>query len=368
VVYVSTSAGAAFRASRKVAADVFSIQAVLIRNGRIYAGTFGQGVHVSDDLGATWQPYNEGLVGGFEDSQLKVFDLQVRGDDIYAATSGAGVYVRSLSGASTWAPLGGAIRDNQAENLNGFGNGGGRLIAMGGANGQVFLNDPGDADWTVSNLDNVGIHAGLIADGAAWTGTGWVVGTNAGVFRSVAGQEPWTRFNPGVGFLNWVAFATTDKGYLFAVFDTNVSAVIEESGDDGATWQNADTQPNVFVQKLAVSGNFLYAARGDGLWRRSLTLTAVQGDEVEGALRFAVAGPQPFGGSTRLRFELPRAERVAIELFDVHGRLVGERIDGNWAAGRHEVPLNADRLASGVYLARMTAGSRHQVVRLVHVK
>ena len=367
-VYVSTSGGAFFRRSNKVADGVRSIQSLLLRNGRLYAGTQGQGVHVSDDLGATWQPYNQGLVGGFEDSQLKVTELQVRGDSLYAATLGASVYVRNLSGTGTWGPLGVAIEENNGANLQGVGLGGGRLIAMGGSNGQVFINDPGDADWTVSNLDNINVHAGVIADGAIWTGTGWVVGSNAGVFRSVAGEEPWTRFSPGLGSLNWVAFAVTDKGYLFAVFDTPNAAVIEESGDDGATWQNADFQPFVFIQKMVINGSFLYAARSDGLWRRPLTLAAVNSDEVEGALRFAVAGPQPFGGSTRLRFDLPEAGRVAIELFDAQGRLVGDRIERRLASGRHEVPLNADRLASGVYLARLTAGSRHEVVRLVHVR
>ncbi|HET9952371.1 MAG TPA: hypothetical protein VFS09_11320 [Candidatus Eisenbacteria bacterium] len=367
-VYVSTSGGAFFRQSTKVAPGVRSIQALWVRNGRLYAGTLGQGVHVSDDLGASWQPFNEGLVGGFEDSQLKVTDLPVRGDSIYAATLGASVYVRNLNGVGAWAPLGGELELNQASNVNGIGLGGGRLIALGGSNGQVFINDPGDVDWTVSNLDNLGIHAGVIADGAAWTGTGWVVGTNAGVFRSVAGQEPWTRFSPGLGSLDWVAFAATDKGYLFAVFDTPRAAVIEESGDDGATWQNADTQPNVFVQKLVVNGNFLYASRGDGLWRRPLSTTAVEGVAAENAFRFAVAGAQPFGSSTAMMFDLPRDESVTIDLFDVHGRLVGDRVEGRYSSGRHEIVMNLQRLGSGVYLARLTAGGRHRVVRLVHVK
>ncbi|HEY6572423.1 MAG TPA: T9SS type A sorting domain-containing protein [Candidatus Eisenbacteria bacterium] len=367
VVYVSTNAGATWRRSAKPATGVTSIQAVQVLNGRLYAGTSKQGVQVSDDLGSTWSSFNQGLVGGFEDSQLDVSDLLVRGDTMLASTQGAGVYARNLAGSGGWQPFGGAFELNQASNVDGLALGGSRVLALAGSNGQVFRNDPGEPDWTTSNLDNVGVHAGLHAETATWTGTVWIVGTNLGLFRSSAGQEPWARFNPGLGVLIWTALASQD-GRLFVVFDLPNSAVVAESGDDGATWQNVETQPNVFVQKLAISGGALYAARADGLWRRPLAVTSVETDGRTGTLQFAVAGPQPFGSRTSLRFDLPRAAQATIELFDIQGRLVGERIEGSWSAGRHEVPLDAQRLASGVYFARLTAGGKHQVVRLVHLR
>ena len=52
-VYVSTNAGASWTASSKPVANIGSVEAVHVRNGRIYAGTFGQGVFVSDDRGVT---------------------------------------------------------------------------------------------------------------------------------------------------------------------------------------------------------------------------------------------------------------------------------------------------------------------------
>jgi hypothetical protein len=322
---------------------------------------------VSNDLGATWHPFNEGLVGGLFDSQLKLVDFQARGDSLFAATAGAGVYVRSFASPSAWHPFGGSLETNQAANVNGMALGDGRLLAAAGSNGMTFFNDPGEVDWTASNLDNVGIRSGLLATSAAWTGTGWVVGTNVGVSRSVAGEEPWTSSGLGLGTLNWAAFATQGR-HLFAAFDTPSAAVMEESDDDGATWQNIEVQPGVFVQELATGGNALYAARADGLWQRSLTVTSVPGDDSRNALRFAVAGQQPFGNATRLRFQLPRAGAISIELFDIHGRLVGDRLGGQFPSGPHEIALNAERLASGVYLARLTAGGKHEVVRLVHVR
>jgi hypothetical protein len=237
---------------------------------------------------------------------------------------------------------------------------------MGGGNGLVLHNDSGETDWTASALDTVKVH-GLEANSAIWTGSSWIVGSNLGIFRSVAGEEPWTRFNPGLGVMNWTALAT-HEGRVFAALSTGLGAVMEESDDDGATWRVNEVESGAFVQKLAVSGDGLFAARRDGLWRRPLAVTGVESAATPGTLRFAVAGPQPSGDPMRLRFDLPRSGAISIELFDVHGRLVGDRVEGNWASGRHEVALDAKRLGSGVFFARITADGRSQVVRLVRIR
>jgi hypothetical protein len=366
-VYLSTDAGTTWRHTEKPVTGVNSIQALYVHEGLLYAGTFGQGVHVSNDLGATWSPFNQGLVGGLFNSQLDVVDLEVRSDTLYAATSGAGVYARKLDAPSSWRPLGNEFEANQDPNLNSLALGNGRLLAAAGANGDVFTNDPGETDWTISRLDNVGIHAGLAGQSTIYTGIGWVVGSNLGIFHSATGREPWTRFAPGIGTVNWTAFATAG-GHLFGAFDTPSAAVLEESSDDGVTWQIVEVQPSVFVKEMAVSGSHVFAARADGLWKRPLVVTSVPIDDRPNPLHLAVAGPQPFQGGTRLRFDLPRAGAITIELFDVHGRLVGDRIERQLPSGRNVLDLNAQRLASGVYMARLTAGGRHQVVRLVHLR
>jgi hypothetical protein len=362
-VFVSTNGGANWSRSARPVAGVTSIQAVRIRNGRLYAGTFGQGAFVSDDLGATWSAFNDGLVGGILDTQLDLVDFAILGGTLIAGTAGAGVYARDLDGPGSWHTFGDVFEPNQASNVNSLALGGTRLIASAGANGMVFRRDPGDADWTISNLDNVGIHAGLSAMTAAWSGTGWVVGTNLGVFRSVAGQEPWTRTDPGLGSLDWVTFATQGH-HLFAAFNVPLAAVMEESDDDGATWQDEEVLASVFVKQLAVSGNDLYAARGDGLWRRPAGTTSVAVGTTS-HLRFALAGPQPCRDVARLRFDLPAAGAVSIEVLDVLGRAVGDRLTGWWPSGPHEVSLDARRLSPGVYAALLSAAGQREVVRLV---
>jgi len=370
-IYVSTDAGKHWLRSAKPAAKVAVIDAIVIRNHRLFIGTFGQGVFISDDLGTSWQAFNQGLVGGILDSQLDVSDLVVRGDSIYAATEGAGVYVRSLIGVSAWQPFGDAFEPNQASNVTDLALGGNRLLASAGGNGQMFFRDPGDGDWSISDLDNVGIHAGLQAQSAAFNGNGWVVGTSLGVFRSVTGAGPWALINLRLGLVQNTCFATQGST-LFAAFDIvnggGLFAAIAQSDDDGASWQVSETEPNVFVADLAISGGELFAARGDGLFRRAAGTASVPLGGSASALRFALAGAQPFGDRARLRFELPEAGSASIEVFYVTGRRASDRIEGSWSAGVHEVSLDARRMGPGVYAARLTAEGRSEVVRLVHIR
>ena len=366
-VYVSTDAGASWTRSAKVEAGVTSVEAVWVRNHRLYAGTYGQGVFVSDDLGATWLAFNQGLVGGIANSQLYIKELLVRGDSLYAATSGAGAWVRTLAGAGTWSHFGNAFEPNQASNMNDMAAGGGRLLAAAGFNGTVFFRDPGDADWTISWLDNAGIEPGLAALSAAWTGHGWVVGSNIGVFRSPLGEEPWTLWDPGLGTLFNVSFALRGLD-LFASLGSGSGSLMVVSRDDGVTWQELETLPFTFTYELAISGSDLYAGRLDGLWRRSIANVSAPERAAPARMSFAIRGAQPIGADVRFRMELPVAGPIAIEVFDVAGRRAADPIRGTWPAGTHEIAWNARDLAPGVYHARLTAGARQAVARMVRAR
>src|SRR5262245_41222427 len=53
-VFVSTNAGDSWRTSAKVAPGLQQVRRVLVRNGRLFAGTRRKGGFVSEDPGATW--------------------------------------------------------------------------------------------------------------------------------------------------------------------------------------------------------------------------------------------------------------------------------------------------------------------------
>jgi len=360
-LFVSTDAGATWHQSAKPVAGVSVISAAWILNHRLYIGTFGQGVFVSDNLGATWQAFNQGLVGGAFDSQLDIADFEQRGDSLFVATEGSSVFVRRLSGVDTWHLFGNAFEANEDPNVTDLALGGAgntRLFACAGVNGDAFDRDPGAADWTVSTFHNGPLVPGLFAQSALWSGSRWVVGTNAGVFRSPTGQDSWTPAATAFPAMKQSTLALRDH-VLFIGFDFNNDFSLSQSLDDGNTWLPIETVPNSFVYQLATEGGDLYAGRSDGLWFRSVAFVSVGGDGAH-ELRFAPIGRQPVHDSAVFHFELPEKGAVAIDVFDVAGRRTPGRIEGVLAAGSHDVTWNTSDLAPGVYMARLSTmnGSR----------
>ncbi len=367
VVYVSTDGGTSWKRSALLAPDVTLIRAVLVHRGRLYAGTSGQGVFVSDDLGTSWSGYSQGLVGGIGNAVLTIMGLAVQGETLYAATEGSAAWARNLA-SGTWAPFGDhTLQDFQASNMDAIAAGGAQLFATGGFNGTVFLRNPGDPDWTVSLLFNDRFAPGLAGLNALWTGHRWLVGTNIGIFQSTTGREPWTFVDLGLHLLVFFGFAARD-GEIYASLGSGGGSLIARSVDDGVTWQGLDTLASVFVYKIAIHGSQLYAGRVDGLWRRSIGTTTVPGGDPPVRLQFAVAGRQPIGDAVRFRIELPVATPVQLEFFDVGGRRAAVPIRASLAAGAHEIPWDTRALSPGVYLARLTAGRERAVTRIVRVR
>jgi photosystem II stability/assembly factor-like uncharacterized protein len=93
-VSLSTDGGVTWRRSATVAPGLFSIDSVLVHNGRLHAGTDRQGVFVSDDLGVSWTGYSQGLVGL---GSLATAELISDGDNLYLATIGGSAWVRNLA-------------------------------------------------------------------------------------------------------------------------------------------------------------------------------------------------------------------------------------------------------------------------------
>ncbi len=65
--------------------------------------------------------------------------------------------------------------------------------------------------------------------------------------------------------------------------------------------------------------------------------------------------PNPFNPSTTMTVRWPVESRVRLAVYDVLGREVAVLLEGLYPAGTYRVTFNASRLASGVYVSRLTA-------------
>ena len=360
--FVSVNGGATWIPSAPIVPDTIAVEDVVVRNGRMYAGTQGLGVFVSTDLGASWQGFNQGLVGGFLNSQLRIMDLCMRGDSLFAATGGSGAWMRNLQ-AGSWSKYGAIFEPAQASNMESIAASPTRLFACAGFNGDAYWRDRADPDWTITYFINNTVAAGLASLAAHWTGNSWLVGTNIGVYRSPSGQSPWIYTDFGLQPTYFASFAQKG-GVVFTHFASPQGTGIEFSTDDGVHWQVLDALPAIFTYAVGISGATMYGGRVDGLWRRPIGTVGVPAASGGAGLHFAIAGSNPVRNEVRFRFDLAEPARVRLQVVDVAGRLRGG-IEESRAAGTGELRLPTLGLAPGVYLARLTVNGRTEVVRFV---
>ena len=86
------------------------------------------------------------------------------------------------------------------------------------------------------------------------------------------------------------------------------------------------------------------------------------------ALSLDAPRPNPSRGTATVAFSLPEARAVRLTVVDLLGREVAVLVDGETAAGPHTVPVDAARLAPGVYVVRLATGTETLTRRLVVVR
>ncbi len=78
--------------------------------------------------------------------------------------------------------------------------------------------------------------------------------------------------------------------------------------------------------------------------------------------------PNPFNPSTMIKYAVPKASNVKIIMYDELGRQVKVLTNEFKEAGNYSYTLNADGLASGVYIVRLSAGISNKVIKITLAK
>lgn len=141
-----------------------------------------------------------------------------------------------------------------------------------------------------------------------------------------------------------------------------VDAALEGLGvDEGATF-TGDWTVTAEVGDWVEFAQEVYAI--------SLTRKVPTSSEVERAYEFSLNQnyPNPFNPATSIQFTLPETMDVRLDVYNIAGQRVATLVNEQREAGAHTVEFDGTRVASGVYIYRITAGNFVQTRKMTLIK
>jgi|GEM_PF-2979178 len=78
--------------------------------------------------------------------------------------------------------------------------------------------------------------------------------------------------------------------------------------------------------------------------------------------------PNPFNTQTVIRFSLPEAQAVRLQIYSITGSLVAELARGTLPAGSHTVSWEGSRYGNGIYLCVLEAGNHRDIRKITLLK
>lgn len=86
-------------------------------------------------------------------------------------------------------------------------------------------------------------------------------------------------------------------------------------------------------------------------------------DQVPDDYNLAQNFPNPFNPTTTIKFYLKQGGKVKLDVYNMIGQKVDELLNQELPSGFHEIEFNASGLASGVYIYRLSIGTRFTSVK-----
>lgn len=160
----------------------------------------------------------------------------------------------------------------------------------------------------------------------------------------------------------------TDSEVTGTAPPNSVVEIFSDDEDEGAAYEgfaNADASGN-FTWNGTAAGPYVTATATDAANNTSefsppYDLTGIsdsQDNDLPLAFKLHQNYPNPFNSTTTIRFSLPNAEHIMLEVYSLHGRHIQTLIDENRPAGSYSFTWNARSLPSGIYFLRLeTIGS-----------
>lgn len=169
----------------------------------------------------------------------------------------------------------------------------------------------------------------------------------------------------------WAAASVIYGGYYNQVVDPNYWTA------QGVMIKNGQVYGNVQFNGPVINGSYgpdlvLHLNNGTDIFLHTLIdfpTSIIQDDNVNiSEFELMQNYPNPFNSTTKVRYQLDERNFVTIKIYDVLGSEIETIVNEEVPAGLHEVNFNADKLSSGIFFYKLSAGNKSLTKKMILIK
>jgi len=290
------------------------------------------------DKGLHWAAYQT------EETNIEFSNLKMR-DELHGLWEVHGELYRTTDGGITWTEI--------------------------EHSGTCFTNDLAYVPGTVATYVSTGGHD---FPGYAENGSIHGIGTS----YSVDDGNTWITIDTTVEHLS-LAMVNSYTGFTGGVnTDASTNGIFKYNGSAlGYSCGNSLTSMCHKGNTICVANGSIanHLSKGDflGTCTPGSTINNKANPEIEQQAEELNIYPNPVINSTTILFSVPQSGNVAIQIFDLSGRLITTLANQKMQAGNHQLTWNANdkngnAVSSGIYLLRLNTGSYSETKKLSVIK
>ncbi|MDO9069252.1 MAG: FlgD immunoglobulin-like domain containing protein, partial [Deltaproteobacteria bacterium] len=169
----------------------------------------------------------------------------------------------------------------------------------------------------------------------------------------------------------WLYHLEVSGDSLFSVLEDSINtgtadATISVPLSDGAYWWRVRSYDNI-SNWSAFSTPWKFIVQSTGVEGRPDMAGLPQ------TIKLFQARPNPSRDKAEINYQLPKAEPVTIELYNLAGARVATLVNGRKSAGHHTVSWDlrdshGRSVANGVYVMRLAAGSQSKTIKITVIR
>ncbi|PKL84408.1 MAG: hypothetical protein CVV24_00285 [Ignavibacteriae bacterium HGW-Ignavibacteriae-3] len=362
------------------------IYTILYDGGDIYAGTWGGKIYKSTDNGKSWLVANNGMNVSFIWSLIKfngtVYAATEKGVYTYNGTTAAGlagkdVHALATDGttlyAGTWgygvfkSSDGTSWTEMNTASLKGFT----AVQSLAVKTGQLFVGTAGGGLFSSDGMNFTKLSCGysVIWSLAAKADAIYAGTYGDGLYRSLDNGMSFTKVaSLNVSFVYSISVDHTGKIYV-----SSITNGVYVSSDNGETWSSLGMNGSG-ISSMMVNGNSsdVYVGTKEGKLFKIVsangTTNVTENDAVPTEFNLDQNFPNPFNPSTTIQFAVPEAGVYSLKVYNILGEEIAELISGQLVSGVHKVNFDAGRLASGMYIYRLSGSKVNITKKMILMK